>query len=51
MFQNWNVALENVDTEWFILPSDDDMFCTDSFDKIDSVLKQNPLGRCFYFWT
>ncbi len=49
MFQNWNVALENVDTEWFILPSDDDMFCTDSFDKIDSVLKQNPLGDVFIF--
>jgi glycosyltransferase involved in cell wall biosynthesis len=49
MFQNWNIALENVDTEWFILPSDDDMFCTGSFDKIDSVLKQNPQGDVFIF--
>lgn len=49
MFQNWNVALEYVNTEWFVLPSDDDMFCEQSFEKINSVLKQNPQGDIFIF--
>ncbi len=49
MFQNWNVALENVTTEWFVMPSDDDLFCKGSFEKIDLILKQNPQGDIFIF--
>lgn len=49
MFQNWNVALENVTTEWFVIPSDDDMFCEQSFEKIDTILSQNPQGDIFIF--
>lgn len=49
MFQNWNVALASVTTEWFIMPSDDDLFCQGSFDKIDLVLKQYPQGDIFIF--
>lgn len=49
MFQNWNVAVDNVRTEWFVLPSDDDLFCLNSFDKIDEILSDNPLIDIFVF--
>jgi glycosyltransferase involved in cell wall biosynthesis len=39
MFENWNLALKKVSTEFFIIPSDDDLFCKDSFEIINDTLK------------
>jgi len=49
MFANWNSVIASVDTEWFILPSDDDLFYPNSFKFIEEELRNNPDGDIFIF--
>lgn len=38
MFENWNFCIDKVKTKWFIIPSDDDLFYPNAFNKISTVL-------------
>lgn len=38
MFENWNFCINHVKTKWFIIPSDDDMFYSGAFKKIENAL-------------
>jgi glycosyltransferase involved in cell wall biosynthesis len=49
MFQNWNIAINSIETEWFIMPSDDDLFVPGAFNDIEEVLKQNQTADIFIF--
>jgi len=49
MFQNWNRAIDYVNTEWFMIPSDDDVFYPDSFNIINKILNEHPEGDIFIF--
>jgi glycosyltransferase involved in cell wall biosynthesis len=37
---NWNKCIKAVDTEWFMLPSDDDLYYDDSFEIIEHYLSK-----------
>jgi len=38
--ENWNNCIDLVETEWFTIPSDDDLYYSDSFDLIAMYLKK-----------
>lgn len=40
MFANWNSAIDMVETEWFIIPGDDDVIKTDSLPLIEEYVNQ-----------
>jgi glycosyltransferase involved in cell wall biosynthesis len=40
IFPNWNRGIEKVETEWFMIPSDDDLFLPDSFSKINNAIQK-----------
>ena len=48
-FPNWNNCVKNVETEWVILPSDDDLFSSNCFDIISETITNNLLGDIFIF--
>ena len=42
VFKNWNSAVCTVDSEWVIIPSDDDVFLDNSFERIFTYLDKYP---------
>lgn len=38
--ENWNKCIEMVETEWFVIPSDDDLYYENSFDIIGKSIQQ-----------
>ncbi|MDR6941174.1 glycosyltransferase family 2 protein [Mucilaginibacter pocheonensis] len=42
MFENWNFCIDHVKTQWFIIPSDDDLYYPDAFNKIEDALDNYP---------
>lgn len=41
MFQNWNIAARMAETEWVIIPSDDDIYYPDSIEVISRSLRES----------
>ena len=42
MFANWNRAARMADSEWLLVPSDDDIYYPGAFDQIDSAISAHP---------
>ncbi|TWI93811.1 glycosyl transferase family 2 [Mucilaginibacter frigoritolerans] len=40
MFENWNFCINKVQTKWFIIPSDDDLFYVNAFSKINAAIEK-----------
>jgi len=49
MYDNWNKAISLVDTTWFLIPSDDDLYYAENFSTIDKALTENPDADIFIF--
>jgi glycosyltransferase involved in cell wall biosynthesis len=49
MFPNWNRAARMADTDWLVIPSDDDIYYPDSFDEILGALAKNPSAGIVVF--
>ena len=41
MYENWNKCIEAVKTKWFMIPSDDDILITESFNSIENSIVEN----------
>lgn len=49
MFSNWNNAIKNTTSKWFIIPGDDDLFHKDTFNNINLFLeKYNDAGMVIF---
>mgnify|MGYP000323161578 CR=1 FL=1 len=40
MFKNWNHAIQQVKTEWFIIPGDDDVFLTEKLQHVNQYIEK-----------
>lgn len=40
MFSNWNSAINMVDTEWFIIPGDDDVILPEKLNYVEDIIEQ-----------
>lgn len=49
MFQNWNTAIDHLQTEWICLASDDDVFFSNAFTSFAKYLNQFPDSDCIIF--
>jgi GT2 family glycosyltransferase len=49
MFQNWNNAISNLNTEWICLASDDDIFYENAFDSFFKNLANSPDAEIIIF--
>ncbi len=42
MFANWNRAARMADTDWLLVPSDDDIYYPDAFDHVAAAIAKHP---------
>ncbi len=49
MFANWNRAARMADTEWLVVPSDDDIYFPGAFDRIRSAIAAHPQAEMLVF--
>jgi len=49
MFANWNSAARMATTDWVLVPSDDDIYYADSFDRIGAALDAHPSAGIVVF--
>ena len=49
MFPNWNLAARMADTDWLIVPSDDDIYYPHSFDEISAAIDRTPSAGIVIF--
>lgn len=49
MFRNWNRAISLCDTEWFILPGDDDIVFSDRLPLVRELIGKYPDAGCLIF--
>lgn len=42
VFTNWRLAAGFSSAEWFFLPSDDDIYCSNMYEEVCTVLEKNP---------
>ncbi|MDQ0637090.1 glycosyltransferase involved in cell wall biosynthesis [Pedobacter sp. W3I1] len=49
MYENWNKAIDLVQTKWFFIPSDDDLYYEDGLATIQEILQKYPNGDIFIF--
>lgn len=49
VLQNWNRAARGLNTEWIIMPGDDDLYYPKSFTEIEEVLRQRPSSDIVFF--
>lgn len=41
MYENWNFCLKHVKTDWFVIPSDDDLYYGGAFETINQAIERN----------
>lgn len=49
IFENWNNAVRHSETEYFLIPSDDDIYYENSFEVIDDAMKKYPDRDLYIF--
>lgn len=49
MYNNWNRAIKNLNTDWICLASDDDLFLNDAFTQLFSYIEKFPLAEVIIF--
>jgi GT2 family glycosyltransferase len=49
VLQNWNRAARAVDSEWIVMPGDDDLYYPGSFDLIERAIRNNPSADILFF--
>lgn len=49
MLENWNKCIDDVKSQYFIIPSDDDLFLEDSFIKVQNAFKKFPHADIYIF--
>lgn len=49
VLENWNRAAVAINTQWIIMPGDDDLYYPHSFETIERVIRNNPAADIIFF--
>ncbi|MBT2562750.1 glycosyltransferase [Pedobacter sp. ISL-64] len=49
MYENWNKVINLVQTKWFFIPSDDDLYFEDGLIAVKEAIEKHPNGDIFIF--
>jgi len=49
MYENWNMAISMVQTKWFLIPSDDDLYYSETIKSLHNAIKVYPDADILFF--